>query len=275
MADPSSIPHKSSSKSTSDDETPNRAAADVGIVAALKMELDPLLRNCDRVKKYVGGDFTFRGGFLRDIRIAAVECGAGGKRAARATHALIDAHEPRWLISIGFSGALVDQLRIGDVVVANRIVPAELTGSPDEAGLKIDLKMASDEKKGLYVGRLATTNHIVHTVKEKRALAEKTGALAVDMESLSVAEVCRERKVKFLAVRGISDDCSTDLPSEVLSVLGGSGSIRAGAVVGALWNRPSSYKDLWQLRQNATLASDRLGLFVASMLKQMVDPRGW
>ncbi|MFV0442918.1 MAG: 5'-methylthioadenosine nucleosidase [Planctomycetaceae bacterium] len=272
MADPLTKP---ASEPKEDEEVQNRAAADVGIVAALKLELDPFLQTCDRVKRYTGGDFTFRGGFLRDIRVATVECGAGGKKAARAAHALIDAHTPRWMLSIGFSGALTDRLQIGDIIVANRIVPADLTGPADEAGLKMDLKMASDEKKGVYVGRLATADHIVHTVAEKHAIAERTGALAVDMESLAVAEVCRERKVKFLAVRAISDDCSADLPSEVLSVLGGTGSIRAGAVVGALWNRPSSYKDLWRLRQNANLAADRLGLFLASMLKQMVEPRGW
>jgi adenosylhomocysteine nucleosidase len=274
MADEPAAPRKSS-RATEDEPAIDRVQADVGIVAALKLELDPFLQRCDRLKRYSGGDFTFRGGFLRDIRVATVECGTGRQRAERATQALIDAHAPRWLLSIGFSGALTDQLRIGDVVVAHRIVPADLEGDPDTAGLKIDIKMVSDEAKGLYVGRIATARHIVHTVAEKQSLAARTGAIAVDMESLAVAEVCRERKVKFLAVRGISDDCSADLPSEVLSVLGGTGSIRAGAVLGALWKRPSSYKDLWRLRQNATLAADRLALYLISMLKQMVEPKSW
>jgi adenosylhomocysteine nucleosidase len=270
---------KSLEKSTAADESAepevNRAQADVGIVAAIKLELDPLLARLDRVRKYSGGDFTFRGGFLRDIRIATVECGVGRKRAERATHALLDAHSPQWLLSIGFSGGLTDQLKIGDVVVANRIVPAEAPGPADDAGLKIDIKMPSDEAKGLYVGRIAAADHIVHSVAEKRGIHERTGAIAVDMESLAVAEACRERKARFMAVRGISDDCSADLPSEVLSVLGGTGSVRAGAIVGALWKRPSSYKDLWRLRQNATLSAERLSLFLVSMLKQMVEPKSW
>ncbi|MEZ6067791.1 MAG: 5'-methylthioadenosine nucleosidase [Planctomycetaceae bacterium] len=253
----------------------DRARADVGIVAALKPELDPLLSRCDRMRKYMGGEFVFRGGFLRDIRIAFVESGVGGERARRATHAMLDAHQPEWLLSIGFAGGLTDESRIGDVIVANRVVPANAAAPADDAGLKIDFKMQSDPKRGLYVGRLATARHIVHTVAEKREIHQRTGAIAVDMESLDVAEVCRERQVKFLSVRGVTDDCSADLPSEVLSVLGGTGSIRAGAVVGALWKRPGSYRDLWRLRQNANVAGERMALFLVSLLRQMIEPKSW
>ncbi len=42
------------------------------------------------------------------------------------------------------------------------------------------------------MGRIATVDHIVRSVAEKQALAERTGALAVDMESLTVAHDVRE-----------------------------------------------------------------------------------
>lgn len=258
------------SKAANEEPDPSldRARADVGVVSALRLELDPFVSRCDRVKKYTGGDFTFRGGFLRDVRIASVDGGAGAPRARRATHALIDAHSPKWIISAGFSGALTDSLRVGDIVVGNEIVSTDAT----QTSLRIDFKMPPDPKKGLYVGKLVTAAHILRTVAEKHELAGRTHALAVDLESLAVAEVCRERKVRFLAVRAISDDCRSDLPPEVLSILGPTGSLRAGALVSALWNRPSSYKDLWQLRQQAGVASERLALFLVSMIRQLVDP---
>src|SRR5690606_7766011 len=139
-----SEPLKKSTKSTrteSDEPVIDRARADVGIVAALNLEIDALLARCDRGKKYTGGDFTFRGGFLKDIRIAFVESGTGRQRAQRATQALIDAHHPEWMFSIGFAGGLTDDLKIGDIVVANRIVPATAAAGDDTAGLKIDIKM--------------------------------------------------------------------------------------------------------------------------------------
>ena len=64
------------------------AHADIGIVCALKLEVDPFLDRCDRLRKYTGGDFTFRGGLCGadyEIRVAIVESGTGVARARRAT----------------------------------------------------------------------------------------------------------------------------------------------------------------------------------------------
>lgn len=251
-----------------------QARADIGIVTALKIELNPFLDHCDRIKQYTGGKFTFRGGFLKSLRIATVESGPGRTRAEQATHALIDGHDPRWILSIGFSGGLTDAQAIGNIVVGTSVVDLE-ADDLEASALKIDMKMASDSKRGLHVGRLATARDIVRTVAEKQRLAERSGAIGVDMETYGVASVCSERKRKFLAIRGISDDCSADLPPEVMTVLGRTGSVRAGAVLGALWSRPSSYKDLWRLRQNANRTADRLAQFLVALLPQLCEPGDW
>ncbi len=240
------------------------AHADIGIVCALKLEITPYLDRCDRVRKYTGGDFTFRGGLTGpdyDIRVAMVEAGTGPERAARATQALIDAHTPNWVISAGFSGALRSDLKIGDLVIGDSIVDRE----GDE--LKIDVRMAADAERGWHVGRLLMVEEIVRTVAEKQQLAEQTGAMAVDLESLAVARTCAETRTRFIAVRAISDDLSQDLPPEVLSVFGGSGTLRAGAIAGAVWKRPSSVKEMWRLREQAVTASKRLAEFL-----QMISP---
>lgn len=242
--------------------------ADIGIVCALKLELAEYLERCDRVRKYVGGTFTFRGGFTGsdwDIRVVSVEAGTGSERARRATQALIDAHTPTWVLSAGFSGALHPDLKLGDIVLANSIV--DVTGEE----LMVDAKLTPDPQRGWHVGRLLMTDEIVRTVAEKRELAEQTGALAVDLESLAVAKVCQQMNTRFLAVRSISDDLSHDLPPEVMSVFGGTGSLRAGAIAGALIKRPSSAKDMWRLRENAHHASVRLAKFLNFIVPSLYD----
>ena len=89
------------------------------------------------------------------------------------------------------------------------------------------------------------------------------------MESFAIAKLCHERKTRFMAVRAVSDDLTADLPSEVLSLVGETGSVRVGAVIGALWKRPGSYKDLWRLRENAILASERLASFLDGVVRQL------
>lgn len=245
---------------------PDFTHAQVGIVHATAMETAPFLNRCDRVRKYVGGDFVFRGGLFGEIRIALAQSGMGPKLARSATLALIDGHSPGWIISAGFSGALQPDMKVGDIVVGNAIA--------DEGGveLKIDLKMAPDPAIGLYVGRLLTVDRMIRTVAEKKALGESQSAIAVDMESLAVAQVCHEAKTKFLAIRVISDDLSADLPPEILSVVGSTGTVRLGAAVGALFKRPGSFKDMWRLRDQGMGAAERLATFLEGVIAQLCPP---
>ncbi len=241
---------------------PDLAHADIGIVCALHMELGPFLNRCEKVRKYTGGDFTFRGGRYDKIRVAVVESGVGFERARRATRALVDAHSPPWILSCGFCGALRPGMKRGDVVMADSV--ADTHGQM----LAFDLKMPPPPP-GLHIGRLLTADHIVREIDEKRDLAERFGAIAVDMESLAVAQVCRDTGTKFLAVRAVSDDLSADLPPEVISVTGTTGSKRLGAAIGALWNRPSSIKDMWRLRGDAQHAAERLADFLDGVVVQL------
>lgn len=237
--------------------------ADVACVVALPFEVAPLLARCQHLHKYSGGPFIFRGGKYGSVRLAAVECGMGASRAERGTRALIDAHSPRWILSIGLSGALCPALRVGDIVVG--------TSLSDRHGnrLNIPFEMPEDRQRGLYVGGLLMSDTLVRTVAEKRTLFDQTGALAVDLESLAVARVCRDTQTRFMAVRVISDDCSADLPAEILTILGGTGAIRWGATLGALWNRPQSMSELWKLREKSHLAAQKLADFLDGILAQL------
>ena len=249
---------------TDAEETPrNPAEADIGIVAALNLEVAPFVGRCLPVQSYLGEKFRIQGLLLHDIRIAVVESGTGAARTTRATHTLLDGHTPKWVLSVGFSGALQPHLKVGDLVVAEAIVNAE------GKGLSVPVQMQSAPKDGLYVGKFLNTDQIVRTVSDKTKLGEATGAIAVDMESLAVARVCAERQVRFMAVRVISDDLTKDLPAEVLTIFGSSGFVRAGAVLSALWNRPSSWSDLWQLREQSIQAAARLGMFLRNVVERL------
>jgi adenosylhomocysteine nucleosidase len=239
--------------------------ADIGIVCALPIELGAFLDRCQRVKKYVGSNFVFRGGRYDNIRIVVVESGTGFARARRATQALIDAHSPKWILSSGFAGALVPSVKIGDIVVADSIVDTH------GQSLMIDVAFPADPQRGLHIGRILTSDGIVRLVSEKQQLAAQLGAIAVDMESLAVAQVCREQGVRCLSVRSISDDVSNDLPPEVLSLMGATGTTRFGAALGAIFRRPESVKDMWKLRESAHFAAGRLATFLDGIVIQLYN----
>jgi adenosylhomocysteine nucleosidase len=187
----------------------------------------------------------------------------GYARARKAATALVSGHNPDWLLSCGFAGALTEGMQIGNIVMVNSIV--DLHGQQ----LDFDLKVQSDEAGGLYVGRLLTSDEMVRTVAEKKSLGEKHEAIAVDMETLAVAQVAKEHKLKFMAIRVISDDMSEDLPPEILSVLGDTGAVRVGAALSSFVKRPSSFKDMLHLRQNANRAAKNLAVFLDGVVHQL------
>jgi len=241
----------------------DNARADIGIISALSIEMDQFLERCDRVKHYRGDSITFRGGRYDDIRVVICEAGTGFARARKATQAMIDAHSPDWVLSCGFSGALLTEMKVGQIVVADSIV--------DQHGqhIELDLHLTSDAESGLYVGRLLTSDHMVRTVAQKQELRQQHEAIAVDMESLAVAQVARETATGFMAVRVISDDMSADLPPEVLSIMGNTGAVRIGAALTSVVKRPESFKDMMQLRKNAQAASKTLATFLDGVIHQL------
>ncbi len=237
------------------------ARADIGLVVALHLEIAPFLEKCEHVQKYSGGPFTFRGGRFGSRRIAVVETGAGAAPAARGTRALLDAHHPEWIISCGFSGALVPELVIGDILVGTSI------RNPEGRELKFDLRFEADPDTGLYAGPLYNSEKILRTVAEKKHAAMRTGCMAVDLESFAVADACREAGEKFLVVRTVSDDLKNDLPPEALAIFAAQGFKRWGVVAGSLVRRPSSVQNLWELRNQAMTAAESL----ASFLPRIID----
>lgn len=232
-------------------KAPAPLPADVGIVAALAIEVGFLTDRLTNVRKYAGPGHTVIEGETGGKIVALVVGGPGRAAARRATDRLLAGHRPRCVLSLGFGGALNPALRRNQVVVPNEVVDLDGARFAIEAG----------SAPGTATGRLLTVDAIVRTAAAKAELRRRFDVDLVDMESAAVAAVCGERGVRFLAARVISDDAAHDLPPEVVRLMTGSNSYRAGAALRALWNRPSSIKDFWALHEQAQEAADRLAQF--------------
>ena len=240
---------------------PPPGPVDVGVVAALPIEIGPFLERLRGVRTYADPEGRFRDiveGTLDDRLIALTIAGVGRNPAARGTRRLLGGHRPRWLLSAGFGGALDPSLRRNDVVFANEIIDAT---RPDLPPLEIVLRPPETTAGASFrsiTGRLVTVPAIVRTSAEKAALRARFGADLVDMETAAVAAVCADRNQRFLSIRVVSDQADADLPPEIMSIMGPTGGFRLGATLGALWKRPGSVKDLWALREHANEAAERL-----------------
>jgi adenosylhomocysteine nucleosidase len=243
------------------------AVCHVGLVFAMGIEAGGLVDRLAGTVRIDGAGFVAREGGLDGRRLVIVESGAGCQAAARATQSLILGHRPQWIISAGFAGGLDDRIAQGDILLADEIV------DPERRALAIDFKMHPDAFAAppkVHVGRLVTVDRVIESAAKKRALGAEYGALAVDMESMGVAEVCRNEKIRFLSVRVITDAVDRTLPRDIdYLVKKKSTAGRLGAAAGAILRRPGSIKDMWQLKEDALLASERLAKFLAGMIGQL------
>jgi adenosylhomocysteine nucleosidase len=140
------------------------------------------------------------GGQFKGEDVCVVHLGVGPASAKRRIAPLM-AEAPHLVVCAGFAGALDPRLRTGDLVIAENFSTPHLLPPPPATPCG-----------HLFVGPLVTQSSPVETAAAKRELGRESGALAVDMETASVAEACRAADVPLLAVRVISDDFSTPLP---------------------------------------------------------------
>jgi adenosylhomocysteine nucleosidase len=250
------------------DEAPR--PCDVGLVFALETEsgcLEDLLEGMLAIR---GHGFVARQGGLKGRHVVVIRSSGGRKAAAEATEVLALGHQPKWIISAGFAGALTPDLQRHDIVLADSLV--DTAGNRLALDLKVDPASLAQTPR-VHVGRLLTADRMIALADEKRSLGQQHEALAVDMESFAVAEVCRRLQTRFLAVRIISDPVDEQLPRDVERLIHQKTYAgRFGAALGTIFNRPSSVKDMLRLKENALVASDRLAKFLASMIEQLVPP---
>ena len=240
---------------------PAPVAADIGIVAAMSIEVGFLLDRFRRVRRYAGPKYEVIEGELGGKLVALVVGGMGRSAAHAACEVMLTGHRPRVIVSAGFAGALDPALRRYDALFPREVLDLE--------GRRFEVECVDEEHASATPRRLLTVDTIVRTASEKAELRARFGADAVDMETSAVAELCLGRGVRFVPVRVVSDEAGVDLPKEVLDLMTRTGSYRVGAAVRAVWNRPSSLKDLWALHEHALRAADRLAEVTAGLISRL------
>ncbi|MGI6415654.1 MAG: hypothetical protein ACOX1P_08305 [Thermoguttaceae bacterium] len=254
-----------------DNTEPERRKCDVGVVFALGIEAGGFEDLLSEVVTVRGPRLTLRRGLDGLRRIVLAESGPGCAAAERATEALIAAHQPDWVISAGFAGGLSENVKRHDLLLVNSVIRPG--GSRIAVDLPVDPAVLAGSP-GVHVGGLFTADRIIRLPDEKRTLGEESGALAVDMETFAVAEVCLRRNVPLIAARIISDAAGDQLPDDLERLARQQTPARKlGAVFGTVMNRPGSVKDMLQLKESALLASDRLAGFLQSIIRQLTAPR--
>jgi nucleoside phosphorylase len=144
--------------------------------------------------------------------------GVGAKNAAAAADKLV-ASGAKELVSMGFCGALVPELKVGDLVT----------------------------------DRIISVSQPARTPTERRALTERANAIAVDMETQAVIEAGTRRGVPIRILRVVSDDFADDLTP----LFGSNGTFSVLGIAMRLLN-PKVWPLAKKLKTQSQLAATRL-----------------
>ena len=211
----------------------------LGIVAALRPEARSL------------GSLPLRAAGLVELSRSAILyiSGMGAKQAQAAAEVLI-ARNASALLSWGIAGALHPKLSPGNLILPKIVVyPQKGTFSTDDAWHNRLLSRLAD-KLEISTEPLAQNLTVLRSREEKFAFFKQNEALAVDMESGSVAEAAAKANLPFMAIRAIADPLEQNIPVSAFRCIDESGRFHPFHLLGSLARNPADLLILSRLWRN-------------------------
>ncbi len=191
----------------------------IGIIVAMDKELSLLLPKMGHTSRTTVNDTEFYTGRIGAHEVTAMKCGIGKVNAAVGALTLIENFHPALVVNTGVAGGTGHGASILDVVVASEVaypdvwcgpgtVEGQAAGCPPRFAGAITPAMLADMGLDAQVrtGLIASGDIFVSRTQDiDRILNLYPDAIAVDMESAAIAQICHLKNVPFVAIRVISD----------------------------------------------------------------------
>lgn len=216
----------------------------IGIMGAMPEEINGIIQLMAEKEELTLGMRTYYSGRINNIKTIVVFSRWGKVAAAATVASLILEFNITELIFTGVAGATTDKLKIGDIVIAKRLIQHDMDARPLMALFEIPLlgkiffespsaqiNTASDAineiisknkfadvinpselKKfnitipQIFIGDIASGDKFFSDINEKiKLVALLPSILCVEMEGAAVAQVCYEYDIPFTVIRTISD----------------------------------------------------------------------
>lgn len=189
----------------------------IGIIVAMRKELDlllPLLQDSEESRM---SGFEFHCGKMGRHDVMVMQCGIGKVNAAMGALMLVNHFAPNFVINSGVAGGADKSVNVMDVVAGEKVSYHDVWCGPESElgrvqGLPLYFEGSTKllellpESGDIHKGLICSGDQFIDTMDEvNRIKGNFPEALAVDMESGAIAQVCYQCSVPFLALRVISD----------------------------------------------------------------------
>jgi len=189
----------------------------IGIVAALPGEARALVGRCSWRR---ADPFLHCRTLLKDdTDLLVVQSGMGMENAFSAARWLTE-NGVAALGCFGVSGGLNPEQEVGDLVFADAVFMERDDGISlvwKRGGRNSEVAFSCSDAKDAAVGwgPIVTVKQPVLNAAGKKALFDRTGAVAVDMETAAVARAAEQSDLPFFAIRAICDTADVSIPEAI------------------------------------------------------------
>jgi adenosylhomocysteine nucleosidase len=225
-------------------------------------EAESLLAKCTQRESFSIGPMACTLGNLGARQVVIAQIGLGQARARESIQTVFRYFRPKAVVLSGYGGALVPQLKLGQIIVSTNFTSEELLPF---------LRLLS----GFDFAAFCTADEIAGTTEKRDWYAQSMKAQVIDMETAGVADFVREREIPFLAVRVISDEYKTVLPSAALAA-GFDPALNRPTPVRLLKHLALHSRDIRPFKEfvaNLGIARRMLTTFLEQVNNEL--PRGW
>jgi adenosylhomocysteine nucleosidase len=136
-----------------------------------------------------------RDGKIDNQKIEIVHTGVGRKACERKMEEFLNATRPDLLISAGFAGGVTEDLRAGDLILAENFSDRQLLSTAQQALVAQKVRTIT----------LFTAESIIDSIADRNRIVKEHGAAAIDMETEFIASACAAHSIRMLSLRVISD----------------------------------------------------------------------
>ena len=196
----------------------------IGIIGAMDEEISVISSEIKNLTVNDINNIKFYKGTIYDKDIVLVKSGIGMVNASITTTLLFKEFGVDKILFSGVAGSLNRNVNGGDVVIGDSLL--EYLFDATEFGYDIGTIPRMDtsifrsdillnkiknilKNDNIYYGKIWSGDKFVSNLSEKEKLGEKFNALAVDMESASVAHCAHVLGIEFAIIRSISDSLNS------------------------------------------------------------------
>lgn len=217
-------------------------------MGAMPEEIEPIISKLENLKETQYAANKYYEGAYNGQEVVVAYSKIGKVFATLTATSLIEKFGCDTLLFSGVAGAISDELKVGDLIIAESLcqhdlditafghthgyVPeGEVCVLSDEKLRVVAKKVAKTKGLTLKEGIIATGDQFVADTQRKEWISKTFNADALEMEGAAVAVVCNALGVPFFILRAISDSADMDAGFDFDTFLESSAKISADFIL--------------------------------------------